>query len=120
MPTGTSGLLDRFGRSRGDGYLEAHDVDVHRGGFDGHRIAVLDERAHAHTAERGANGGQRLADAVARALVRHIAPEQRGQLAAWLDLARPQGRIGEQRERLAAGQRNRGAVVEPDLHAAEQ
>ena len=112
------GLLQRRRRARLRALLEEHRVDGDRGRIEGHGLRVDPQGVHA--GQGPADGGQRLAQARPGLGLAHVAPEQRGELVARVDLAWRQGEIGQEGLRLPRRQDQRWARVQPGAEATEE
>ena len=112
------GRLERLRRSTPHEPLECRDVELERGRGQRDRIALHEERARIG-GEDAAQAHHRLAQALPRLALPHVAPEESRERLARVRASGPHREVGQERLRLARGQGAR-AVVRAEQEAAEE
>ena len=112
------GRLERLRGSTAHEPLECGDVEVERPRGQRDRIALREERARIG-GERAAQAHHRLAQALPRLALPHVAPEERRERLARVRASRPHREVGEERLGLAGGQGAR-PVVRAEQEPAEE
>src|SRR5581483_3302180 len=112
--------LERPRIATGGGRFELAHVDADRRRIERDGVGADQQHAISAATERAAEARQRLAEALPRALLRRLAPKQRGELLPSVEPPRRHREIGEQRLRLAGRQHARLRPLGLDRESAEQ
>ena len=114
------GLRERVWRTLSHQSLEVDDVDLHGRPVERDLLAFEPEAPRLRRVEGLPQAEQRLAQALARLLLRQVPPEERGQLVARVGLAWRQRQVRQQHLGPTGWQSKSDSRAESDLESAEQ
>jgi hypothetical protein len=114
------GLFERVRGTVGHALLEPGDVHVHDCGAQSERLTLDEQDGRRCRRQCSPKAGEGVAQAVTRALVTRITPEERSELVARVGVARPDPEVGEQGLGFASGQAHRFARRESGLKPSEE